>query len=346
MWDKGTWNPLHNPRQGILDGNLKFELHDHKLNDRWVLVRMKGNREKQLAWLLIKEKDAYARVSAEYSVVDELPASVKSLGVSPREAPATKNVHNLASKNALPVDAVRSVLPQSLAPQLATLSAVPQLYGSMWLYEIKFDGYRMLVRNDAAGTRFFTRNGHDWIVKLRPLQSAFEGLKLPPGWYDGEIVVPNEVGIPDFGALQQAFDTQQTNDVILYLFDVPYVAGHDLRSAPLQARRLFLERLLATSSSDHVRFSEAFEGTPLSVLASACKLGLEGIIAKRQNSTYRSSRSADWVKLKCSQRQEFEIGGYTSPKGARTGFGALLLGVNDAQGALQCAGDVGTGFTE
>jgi bifunctional non-homologous end joining protein LigD len=109
---------------------------------------------------------------------------------------------------------------------------------------------------------------------------------------------------------------------------------------------LVLKRLLAASSSDQIRFSEAFDGTPQSVFDSACKLGLEGVIAKRRSSTYQSSRSADWVKLKCSQRQEFVIGGYTAPQGARTGFGALLLGVNDVQSALQYAGDVGTGFTE
>jgi bifunctional non-homologous end joining protein LigD len=346
VWDAGTWLPLQDPQQGVRDGNLKFELHGHKLHGRWVLVRMKGKGEKQPAWLLIKEKDSYARASAAYSVVDELPASVKSLGPASSGAIAAGDGHRSASNHDLPAGAVPSALPDSLAPQLATLVAGPLPDAADWLYEIKFDGYRMLVRNDAAGARLLTRNGHDWTAKLRPLQSAFERLELPPGWYDGEIVVPNEAGIPDFGALQQAFDTQRTNDVVLYLFDLPYIAGHDLRSAPLQARRLVLKDLLAASSSDLVRVSEAFDAAPQSVVASACKLGLEGVIAKRRSSTYRSSRSADWVKLKCSQRQEFVIGGYTAPQGARTGFGALLLGVNDAQGVLQYAGDVGTGFTE
>ena len=346
VWDAGTWLPLQDPQQGVRDGNLKFELHGHKLHGRWVLVRMKDKGEKQPAWLLIKEKDSYARASAVYSVVDELPASVKSLGPASRGATAAGDGHRSASHHDLPVEAVPSALPHSLAPQLATLVAGPPPDTAEWLYEIKFDGYRMLVRNDTAGARLLTRNGHDWTSKLRPLQIAFERLKLPPGWYDGEIVVPNEAGIPDFGALQQALDTQRTNDVVLYLFDVPYVAGHDLRNAPLQARRLVLKELLAASSSDHVRFSEAFDAAPQSVVASACKLGLEGVIAKRRSGTYRSSRSADWVKLKCSQRQEFVIGGYTAPQGARAGFGALLLGVNDAQGALLYAGDVGTGFTE
>ncbi len=346
VWDAGTWTPLQDPQHGVRDGNLKFELHGHKLHGRWVLVRMKGKGEKQVAWLLIKEKDSFARASGAYSVVDELPASVKSLGPASLGATAAGDGHRSASNHDLPIEAVPSALPHALAPQLATLVAAAPPDAAEWLYEIKFDGYRLLVRNDTSGARLLTRNGHDWTSKLRALQSAFERLKLPPGWYDGEIVVPNEAGIPDYGALQQAFDMQRTSDVVLYLFDVPYVAGHDLRSAPLQARRQVLKGLLAASSSDHVRFSEAFDAAPQSVVASACKLGLEGVIAKRRNSSYRSSRSADWVKLKCCQRQEFVIGGYTAPKGARTGFGALLLGVNDAHGLLQYSGDVGTGFTE
>ena len=332
VWDAGTWLPLQDPQQGLRDGNLKFELHGHKLHGRWVLVRMKGRAEKQAAWLLIKEKDIHARTSAAYSVVDELPASVKALGP--------------ASRHDLPAEAVPSALPPALAPQLATLVAGPPPDAAEWLYEIKFDGYRMLVRNDAAGARFYTRHGHDWTAKLRPLQSAFDNMKLPPGWYDGEIVVPDAAGIPDFGALQQAFDSKQANDMLLYLFDVPYVAGHDLRNAPLQARRKVLQALLAAAGCDTVRFSEAFEGAASRVLASACKLGLEGVIAKRRQSTYRSTRTADWIKLKCSQRQEFVIGGYTAAQGARSGFGALLLGVNDEHGALQYVGDVGTGYTE
>jgi bifunctional non-homologous end joining protein LigD len=346
VWDAGTWMPLHDPQQGFRDGNLKFELHGHKLNGRWVLVRMKDKGEKQAPWLLIKEKDAHARASAEFSVVDELPASVKSLGSPPPGVTPGGDAESASSAAGLPVEAVACALPQTLSPQLATLVSDPPPDAAEWLFEIKFDGYRLLVRNDATGARLLTRNGHDWSSKLRPLQSAFERLRLPPGWYDGEIVVPDEAGVPDFGALQQAFDTQRANNVVLYLFDVPYAAGHDLRGAPLQARRSFLKGLLAKADSERIRFSEEFNAAPESVLASACKLGLEGVIGKRRTSTYRSSRSADWVKLKCTKRQEFVIGGFTAPKGARTGFGAMLLGVYDTQGMLQYAGDVGTGFSE
>ena len=345
VWDAGTWAPLNDPQQAVRDGNLKFELHGHKLHGRWVLVRMKGRGEKQTPWLLIKEKDASARPAAEYSLVDELPHSVKLLGPVARAASAGGG-RGATSGADWPLEAVAAELPRTLAPQLATLGTGPPPNIEEWLYEIKFDGYRVLVRNDAAGSRFLTRNGLDWTAKLLPLQRAFDRLKLPPGWYDGEIVVPDEAGIPDFGALQQAFDAQQPKDIVLYLFDMPYLAGRDLRGVPLQARRTMLQALLAASSSDAIRFSEEFDAAPQSVVASACKMGLEGVIAKRRSSAYRSSRSADWIKLKCSQRQEFVIGGSTAPQGARIGFGALLLGVNDGRGALHYVGDVGTGFTD
>ena len=330
VWDAGTWTPLHDPQQGLRDGNLKFELHGQQLHGRWVLVRMKGQGEKQAPWLLIKEKDA--------------PASADG------HTPSHPDPHPQSHPGAATAGPVPSALPPTLAPQLATLVAAPPADAADWLYEIKFDGYRMLVRNGETGARLLTRNGHDWTAKLRPLQLAFEALRLPSGWYDGEIVVPNEAGVPDFGALQQAFDMQRTGDVVLYLFDLPYADGHDLRGLPLQARRQRLQALLAASKApskaDTVRFSEAFEALPDSLVASACKLGLEGLIAKRRSSPYRSGRSTDWLKLKCSQRQEFVIGGYTAPQGSRTGFGALLLGVYGEQGGLQYAGDVGTGFSQ
>ena len=331
VWDAGIWTPRGDPLQGYRDGNLKFELHGHKLHGRWVLVRVKGTGEKQTPWLLIKEKDSWARASSDYSVVDALPDSVKALGL-PAAATASRGV--------------AAVLPAALLPQLATLSAVPPAQAGEWAYEIKFDGYRMLVRVEHGKARLFTRNGHDWTSKLRPLQRAIEGLQWPQGWFDGEIVVPNDQGIPDFGALQQAFDTGDTDPVVLYLFDLPYFDGQDLRSLPLEQRRGMLKDLLLTAPSDRVRFSEAFDAALEGIVASACKLGLEGLIAKRRNSPYQSSRSMDWIKLKCGMRQEFVIGGYTDPQGTRTGLGSLLLGVHDDQGALQYAGNVGSGFSQ
>ena len=349
VWDTGSWTPLTDARHGYRDGNLKFELHGHKLQGRWVLVRMKGKGEKQVPWLLIKEKDALARASDDYSVVDERPESVKGLAAPAPTAVARAPQKASKSKDAaaLPAEAVAAPLPEQLAPQLATLVASPPADPEDWIYEIKFDGYRLLVRVDASGVRMVTRNGHDWTSKLRSLHQAIEHLSLPPGWYDGEIVVLNGQGIPDFGALQQSFDAARTDDVLLYLFDLPYFDGHDLRAVPLEARRELLGQVLdAVPSSERVRFSAVFDASAESVITSACKLGLEGVIAKRRGSSYRPTRSADWIKLKCSHRQEFVIGGYTAPRGTRQGLGALLLGVHDAQGALQYAGNVGTGFSQ
>ena len=346
VWDAGTWTPLSDPLQALRDGNLKFELQGHKLAGKWVLVRMKGNGlagkgEKQPAWLLIKERDAWARASTDFSVVDELPDSVKALGLPPAAVAETTPAVAMAPAG------IAAALPDKLSPQLATLGAgLPALVLEDWLCEIKFDGYRMMVRVEHGKAKLFTRNGHDWTARLRPLQRAIEGLKWPPGWFDGEIVLPNEAGIPDFGALQQAFEQSNTDDVVLYLFDLPYYDGQDLRDLPLERRREMLEQLLLQAPSDRVRLSRVFDAAPHSIIASACKLGLEGIIAKRRASRYQSSRSADWIKLKCGLRQEFVIGGYTDPQGTRAGFGSLLLGVYNAQGALQYAGNVGSGFSE
>ena len=328
VWDRGTWTPLGDPRRDLVAGNLKFELHGHKLRGRWVLVRMKGKGEKQEPWLLIKEKDEFVRASSDFSVVDELPDSVMS-SVASSEAAAA------------PV----APLPATLAPQLATLISTPPQDDDGWIYEIKFDGYRMLTRIDTSGIKLFTRNGSDWTSRLKPLQQALARMKLPLGWYDGEMVVPDEHGIPDFGALQQAIDSGSADEILLYLFDLPYFDGRDLRAVPLQTRRATLQGALAKAPSDTVRFSEVFEASADSVVTSACRLGVEGVIAKRRDSPYRSSRSMDWVKLKCSHRQEFVIAGHTDPQGARVGLGALALGVYDNHGALQYAGNVGTGFS-
>ncbi len=360
VWDKGLWTPLGDPAKGLRDGDLKFELHGHKLHGRWVLVRMKGRGEKQPPWLLIKEKDDFVRPAVEFSVVDELPDSVKGLrlpkaagaghatarAAAVEAAPKTKaKAKASADPDAMPADAPKAALPATLSPQLATLVDKPPADPSEWVYEIKFDGYRLLARVDGDAVQLFTRNGNDWTGKLKSLHKEIARLALPPGWYDGEIVVPNAAGVPDFGALQQSFDAAKTGAIVYYLFDVPYCSGRDLREQPLQARRALLEQLMASRSSERVRFSAVFDASPDSVVASACRLGLEGVIAKRRDAPYVTRRSADWIKLKCSHRQEFVIGGFTDPQGSRTGIGSLLLGVHDPKtGRLLYAGNVGTGF--
>jgi bifunctional non-homologous end joining protein LigD len=354
VWDKGSWIPLENPHKGYRDGKLKFELHGHKLHGHWTLVRMrKTEGQRQEAWLLIKEKDQYARPSSEYSVVDEMPDSVSCLknpqiqeagGTS--AASSTRAGSGKKKEAALPAGAVKADPPSMLDPELATLVDGPPNDPEEWIYEIKLDGYRLLTRIDSREIRLFTRNSNDWSHKLPDLVKVIGKMELKPGWLDGEIVVLNQNGVPDFQALQNAFDNDRTQSISYFLFDLPFYNGYDLRASSLMERRELLKTLFEKPAPEQIRFSEVFDAPPGAVLDSACRLGLEGIIAKRKISAYVSRRSPDWIKLKCARRQEFVIGGYTDPKGSREGIGSLLLGYYDEDNHLQYAGNVGTGFND
>jgi bifunctional non-homologous end joining protein LigD len=373
IWDKGTWEPLEDPHKGFAKGSIKFALHGHKMHGRWTLVRMKGRGEKQEPWLLIKEKDDYARPADEFSLIDEMPDSVKDLPMPKRAArkveamreeeeaaPAGKKVAakkapakkpaakkattKKATATSVDIDDLKVPLPAKFSPELATLVDAPPPDPENWLFEVKFDGYRMLARIEDGQVRLITRNANDWTDKLVPLQRELERMKLPDGWYDGEIVVHDESGKPDFGLLQGAFDGDGAEAIDFFLFDIPYFDGHDLREMPLVDRRTVLEQVLKKAKSDKVRFSAEFGAKPDELIVAACKIGLEGVIGKRRDARYVSRRSPDWIKLKCGQRQEFVIGGFTDPKGSRTGIGALLLGVHDKDGVLRYAGNVGSGF--
>jgi bifunctional non-homologous end joining protein LigD len=352
VWDRGTWQPIGNARSAYRAGNLKFELHGEKLHGQWALVRIKASDDKERPWLLIKHQDDYARPAAGYSLVEELPDSVTSAAKrgskrrSKRSAATRAKPRKPAEEPAeeLPAEATRAALPRQLTPELATLVAeIPPDPGE-WRYEIKFDGYRLLVRVDDRKIQLMTRNGLDWSARFPALLTELTRLALPAGWYDGEVVALNGKGVPDFGRLQASFEESQARDAILYLFDVPFHRGFDLRAAPLSARRALLARVLAARTSASVRFSDEFKDEPASILASACRLGLEGVIAKRADSPYVSRRSTDWIKLKCGKRQEFVIGGYTDPEGSRQVLGSLLLGVYGKDGTLHYAGNVGAGF--
>ena len=343
VWDRGTWSPIGDARKGYREGKLKFELHGEKLHGGFALVRMrKRDDERQTAWLLIKEHDDEARSAAEFDVVDALPDSVlgkKAARSSSRRTPGSRNASRIAAVG----DDMS--LPLTLSPQLATLvnEAPP---GGDWLYEIKFDGYRVLTRIDGDDVRCFTRNGHDWSHRLPSLVKAIQALKIGWGWLDGEIVAAGENGRPDFQALQNAFDTQKTQGIQYFVFDLPFHDGQDLRGEPLRERRDRLAELISHTKGSAVQFSTAFDDDPKKLLASAQEAGLEGLIGKRGDSRYHAQRSMDWIKLKVSARQEFVIGGFTDPKGSRTGIGSLLLGIHDDRGALRYAGNVGSGFDE
>ncbi|AVO41146.1 DNA ligase D [Simplicispira suum] len=359
LWERGHWIPHSDPVAGLRDGHLKFTLQGEKLHGSWALVRMGGKRfdPKKPAWLLIKERDAEARPADEYDVTEALPDSVNT-GAAAKAQPAPKAAKQAPSQperkstakistQSAALGSPLKALPQTLAPQLATLANAPPSDGVGWIYELKFDGYRMLARIDARGAvRLFTRSGNDWTDKLASIADAIKALGLRSTWLDGELTATGDNGAPDFQRLQNAFDRAATTDLIYTLFDLPVYAGRDLREEPLLERRAALEALVQKDAGETLRFSAAFDARASDLVASACKIGFEGVIGKRADAPYRSGRSSQWIKLKCSQRQEFVVGGFTEPQGGRSGLGALLLGVHDGKGALLYAGKVGTGFTD
>ncbi len=364
LWEQGHWLPQGDPVEGLKNGSLKFTLQGEKLRGRWALVRMKGPRAnpKKPVWLLIKERDDAARPAEDYNVTEALPDSVNLGAMAGKPAAETRSTARstartttsrkakaaaIATSTRVGETGKASALPATLAPQLATLSDRPPSDPAGWRYELKFDGYRMLARIDARGAvRLFTRNGKDWTGKLPELQKALAALKLKSTWLDGELTASGDNDAPDFQRLQNAFEGAATAALAYTVFDLPFHAGRDLRELPLSERRAQLETLLQEHGTDVLRFSAAFDARPQDLVASACKIGFEGVIGKRQDAPYRSGRSSDWIKLKCGLRQEFVVAGFTDPQGGRSGLGALLLAVHDTRGKLVYAGKVGTGFSD
>jgi len=329
LWDKGAWTPEDpDPLAALRKGRLHFRLDGEKLHGSWILTRTRGNEDRP-AWLLIKRNDEEVR--RDYDITSERPESVKRQDARPKCALAKYGRQN-------------TELPAFITPQLATLVTEPPKTGH-WLYEVKYDGYRMLARLTRRDARVFTRSGKDWTDRLPHLAKSLKALKLDQTWLDGEIVVLRENGRSSFQALQNAFDAGRDAEIVFFIFEAPFLTGEDLRSLPLEERKARLARALKKSPT--VRLSEHLEGEAHEVLEKACKLGLEGLVGKLADSPYAAGRTKAWIKLKCRQRQDFVIAGYTAPAGSRTGFGALVLGVHDVPGGkLKYAGKVGTGFDE
>jgi bifunctional non-homologous end joining protein LigD len=364
VWDTGYWEPQGDPSAAYKAGKLKFHLDGEKLQGGWTLVRTRlpGSGDKE-QWLLIKENDEYARPHKEFDITEEMPDSVLSKPAAKEakktskpaarktveEKPAPKARRSKAktaaeaSLDPAQLDgAKKAPLPETLSPQLAVLvDSIPEQ--TDWTYELKFDGYRVMARVEKGEVTLLSRDNKDWTARLPLHAAAIKNLRFKSAWLDGEIVVFDKNGVPSFQLLQNAFNEKSPAQIVFFLFDLPYLNGYDLRAAPLVQRRALLEQLLK-DAPEPLRYSPALQEPPQKLLDSACALNMEGIIGKRADSAYTGKRSPDWIKLKCRQRQEFVIGGYTEPQGARQFFGSLLLGVYGDDGKLHYAGRVGTGF--
>lgn len=358
VWDRGTWIPEGDPKRGLAKGHLEFVLEGEKLSGRWHLVRLKGRaRETRENWLLIKSEDADARAPDAPDILEERPESVKTgrliadveqeaPGWSSRTGPiprAQRKAKVSPAKAAARKAGLAAPLPDVPMMLATRLAAAPK--GRAWVHEIKFDGYRLQPRIADRSVKLLTRGGLDWTRRFGPaIREALLGLPAESAILDGEVVVEGTGGASDFSALQADLSEERTDRFVLYLFDLLFLDGEDLRERPLMERKSRLERLLV-DAPPVLRLSAAFEEEGSMVLRHACRLSLEGVVSKKRNGPYRAGRSKDWVKSRCAERQELVICGYVPSTTGRDAIGSLVMGYYEGD-VLVHAGRVGTGYSQ
>ena len=356
VWDTGSWEPVGDPAAGLAKGHLEFALHGERLAGRWHLVRMKGRGgEKKQPWLLMKADDEHARREGDILVEQEASVlsgrtnwdladggDVRADHAARADVVAERKMKPPASRSKA---ARKAILPPFVEPALATLvDDMPT--GDGWLYEIKHDGYRMQARIDGGSVKILTRSGLDWTAKFEATARALKAMKLPSALIDGEIVVETAAGVSSFSALQQALAAGDTGSAVFYAFDLLYLDGRDLRALPLTERKdLLLQSLDDVEPGGPIRFSEHLAADGEAMARHACRLGLEGIVAKRADAPCRSGRTDAWRKIKCSSSEEFVVAGFMPSTTAPKSVGSLILGTHE-DGTLVHVGRVGTGFRD
>jgi bifunctional non-homologous end joining protein LigD len=353
VWDEGTWALVEgdDPAREIEHGKIKFVLSGKKLRGLFTLVKMRGARYSDGDnWLLIKDHDEF---DDPHWSIEKHPESVKS-GRTVDEVAHSSHVKKWISDRPATSNLKQKIisqpkarLPRDAGLMLATLVDAP-FDDEKWLFEIKWDGFRALCTIDAAGrVDLRSRNDKDLLSKFPELASLGEAFRSLPIVVDGEIVSLDEKGRSSFQRLQNRIESQRPKTrreqgAMTYVaFDLLYADGRDVRERPLEERKRLLETLLVPGHG--AMFSKHVVGRGKELFALAKREQLEGIIGKRRDSLYRARRSREWVKIKATKEQEFVVGGWTEPRGSRSAFGALLLGVYDDK-KLEYVGQVGTGF--
>ncbi len=343
LWDRGFWCPTgsKSAEAGLKNGELKFTLDGKRLQGGWVLVRMKGNRfgGKRTNWLLIKYRDSFVRPGEAQALID-LDRSVAS-GRSMAQIAAGKGKPPkpfMLAAASLKADAVWQTLPNFIAPQLCKLVDRPPAAPG-WVHEVKFDGYRAQLRVQEGAARIRTRRGLDWTDDFAAIAKVAQA--LPDCIIDGEICALDHQQLPSFAALQAAISENQSQNLVFFAFDLLATAKQDLRPLPLAQRKRQLHDLLERANlGESIRYVAHFESTADTVLLSACKMHLEGIVSKRLDAPYTSGRTGSWTKAKCRAGVEVVLGGWTSATGQ---LRSLLAGVNRG-GHLVYVGRIGTGY--
>ncbi len=327
LWDEGVWEPQGDVDAGLQKGALKFVLDGRRLKGKWALVRLEEAGQSKENWLLLKEKDSYAQPE---SGIEGFTHSIRT-GRSMEQIGAGGN----AAITRNPFDQTEL--------QLARLAAkAPE--GDGWLFELKYDGYRIVAFLEGNAARLVSRNGHDYAGRFRPLASALLDLAAGRAMVlDGEAAVLDGEGKTDFQALQNYLRQRRAGSLVYLAFDLLALDGQDLRGLPLTERKEKLRQLMENVPPS-LHYSRHVQGNGQECFAAACRLGMEGVVGKRADSPYRGGRNGDWIKVKCQKRQELVVGGFTQT-GKTAGVSALLLGIYD-NGELVYAGRAGTGFTD
>jgi bifunctional non-homologous end joining protein LigD len=379
LWDRGTWipHPGKDPRKTLEEGHLHFTLDGERMKGEWVMFRLKPRGgERSENWILKKVDDEQA--GSPTGLTEKYLTSIKT-GRTMQEIAAGKKAKELASWRKGPPRArgegdrakhgggagsasvqapppraggARSLspskarggmkLPAFREPQKATLvDHVPS--GSDWIHEMKYDGYRCLLAIGGGRARVYTRSGLDWSDKFPEIVEAAGGLEIGSALLDGEIVALDDKGNTGFSALQQAIG-EGGRGLTLFLFDALEIDGENLARLPNIERKARLASLVGEGKPPFILYAEHIVGQGEKLFDAMCKAGQEGIISKKADAPYRSARTKNWLKVKCTRRQEFVIIGWSESDKASRYFRALLLGVHE-KGKLRYAGKVGTGFS-
>ncbi len=373
-------------------GHLKFEMNGSKMKGKWALIRMNhaahGPKDKP-QWLLIKEHDKYERTASDQAITDERPnSSVTGRSIdqiahasdhvwnsnradplqsaaapkSAVKAAAKKSATTPTQKNSPPPtpsidlrDLPRERQPDFISPQLAfEADSTPNT--DEWVHELKLDGYRIQARKSGSHVQLLTRKGIDWTHRMPDIAKAVANLPVRDCTLDGEVVVLSTDGNSSFALLQASFQNAETHPLTYFVFDLLHIDGHDPRDLSLRERKQLLASILPAANGDDdetIRLSEDIPGNGETVFRKACALHAEGIISKRADAPYRSTRSTDWLKSKCLHEQELVIAGFTLSSEGPDRVGALLLGYYPpvkrgpkTPRPLIYAGRTGTGFTQ
>jgi bifunctional non-homologous end joining protein LigD len=343
VWDRGTWLPEGDADVGIKKGHLSFALAGEKLKGNWHLVRLKPrDKEKRDNWLLIKAEDKYAATGTD--ILEAEPQSVKS-GLTITDINTGKRSKVNLKATAFPSKSKSGPPSQFIAPALATLKSSPPS-GNDWIHEVKFDGYRIQAHVAAGQVRLLTRSGLDWTTRFGDaVPRELLSLDCKQAIIDGELVVLSPKGVASFSLLQADLSEGRSDRMVFYAFDLLELNKASWIDKPLAKRKSRLEKLLAhQTATASIRYSEDFAETGEVMLAHACRMGLEGVISKRIDAPYHCGRSLDWIKSKCTQRQEFVVIGYLTSAATGRGLRSILVAYHE-NGKLKFGGRVGTGFS-